>query len=239
MSDQLAEALGEEPPAPETPVEEAPVEPQEIEAQQEQPEEPEAEPPQEEVKEPTMVPLPALLAERDKVKQIEQSLIELKAQVLKQQPEPEIPDVLMDQEGFVSSFDQRVAAALANNTANMSQAFAEQQHGKEAVAAALEALQASGDQFADQRIRSDPMPYQALMTWHAQQAILQEIGSDPKAYKEKLEAEAYAKAQARMVAEQSKAAAGAPAPTLAGQANMGNRSGPGFTPPTLEGLIGS
>ena len=241
MSDELAEALGEIPvtdPIVETPVEEAAPqeEPQqEPSAEEKTPEEPVVEP---EKAEAPQVPLAALLAERDTIKEMRSELQALRQQVQPAPQAPEMPDVFVDQEGFVGSLQSQFQDAVKNARADMSQALAESQHGKEAVAEALQALQASGDQTAIAALQDSATPYQELMTWNTRQSFLREVGDDPEAYRAKIAEEVRAQVQAELVAQQTQAQAQIKAPSLGAQPNLGSRSGPAFTPTDLSSILG-
>jgi hypothetical protein len=82
----------------------------------------------------------------------------------------------------------------------VSQMMAVEKHGSEKVEAAYQALaNAIGSdpqvQEAYRRIMAAPHPYGELLAWHEQQQVLSEIGSDPRAYREKLRAELLAELQ--------------------------------------------
>jgi hypothetical protein len=82
----------------------------------------------------------------------------------------------------------------------VSQMMAIEKHGSEKVEAAYQALaNAIGSdpqvQDAYRRIMAAPHPYGELVAWHEQQQVLSEIGSDPKAYRERLRAELLAELQ--------------------------------------------
>ncbi len=235
MTDLLDEALGDSPALEEA----VQPQPEEVAAPEPQPEvvepEPEADQPEPEPA-PREVPLAAMLAERDRAQALQ---AQLDAISRTQQPEPQpIPDVLEDQDGFVGSITAQVNHAVQNAQANMSQAFAEREHGRDNVAAALQALQAANDPAAENAIKSSAMPYQELMVWHEKQAALAEIGTNPAEYKARVEAKIRAEIEAEMVAKQAQTAAATPAPTLSNQPNVGSRTGPAFTPTNLDDVLG-
>lgn len=219
---------------------ETPVQEQQEETAQDQPaeaEKPEAEPVETIAPEKTdeqTVPLAALLAERDAKQTLNARIAALEG-MMKAPKEPEpLPDVLDDQAGFVTQMETRMNAAVANATANMSQSFAEQQFGKEAVASALQAAQLDPQALAS--IKASPMPYQALMEWDQRQKTLAEIG-DPVEYKKQVEADIRKRIEAELVVKQAQEAAGTKTPSLATEPNMGNRA-PAFEAPDLNALIG-
>jgi hypothetical protein len=136
--------------------------------------------------------------------------------------------------------DRRIAAALQPMAASqqqlmerMSQQFAVQNHGADAVQAAYEALEARIVEnpraaFADyQRIMGSADPWSELVNWHGKDSILREIGDDPAAYRARLKAE--------LMEEISGARGARRAPllpsNLAGARNAGTRHGPAWGGP--------
>lgn len=111
------------------------------------PAEPEATPPAEElppgtitipppVPEPGFVPLAAVLDERDRRKQLEKELAEYRQKQAAPPPEP--IDPWTDLEGALAQRDQQYQTMLFQQKAQMSRRFAEMQHGKEEVDAAVQ-----------------------------------------------------------------------------------------------------
>lgn len=232
MSD-LDQVLSGEAPEANEPVQPVEAEqPQEAQAES-QPEQPEAAPEQPEAVEPT-VPLAVFKSMRDDLKT---QLDQIKTQMQQPQQVPEQPQApeFLDPEG--AQFQQRQMATMAANMqAEMSERFARMQHGDDAVNAAMEAAQASGtvDQFRGQKD-----PWGKLVTWHKTQQVAQEIGPDPAAYRQKLEAEIRQKIQAEMAAKQAQEMAAKQAPSLAGVNGTGGNSDPGWQGPSdLNSLIG-
>lgn len=235
MSDLDEMLSGETPEANETvqPVEaeqpqEAQAEPAEAEQAQEQPETP-AEAPQE--AEPT-VPLAVFKSMRDDLKsQLDQIKTQIQQPPAQREPAPEF----LDPEG-AQYMQQQMAAVTNNMMATMSERFARMQHGDDAVNIALEAAQSTGaiDQF-----RGQDDPWGKLVAWHKTQQVAQEIGPDPAAYRQKLEAEIRQKIQAEMAAKQAQEMAAKSAPSLAGVNGTGGNASPGWQGPTdLNALIG-
>lgn len=106
----------------------------------EQPSEPaaveEAPPVAEPKPEPGFVPLGVVLDEREKRKQLERQLEEFRQQ--QQAPAPEPIDPWTDLEGALSQRDQQYQQMLFQQKLTMSRRFAEMQHGKEEVEAAVQ-----------------------------------------------------------------------------------------------------
>lgn len=129
---------------------------------------------------------------------------------------PETPDPIMDPEGFarhlnetveqrVNTVDQRFNAQLRQMAAQNSYEYATREHGEDFVKAAIEAADQAGvGQIILQREQRDPVG--AAVQWYRSQMALKEIGGDPKAYQEALEA----KLRKKFLAElNEKSAAGA------------------------------
>lgn len=209
-AEQPQEAQAEEPPA-------------EAEQPQEQPEPQEAEP---------TVPLAVFKSMRDDLKaQLDQIKTQIQQPPAQREPAPEF----LDPEG-AQYMQQQMAAVTSNMMATVSERFARMQHGDDAVNAALEAAQSTGvvDQF-----RGQDDPWGKLVGWHKAQQVAQEIGPDPAAYRQKLEAEIRQKIQAEMAAKQAQEMAAKSAPSLAGVNGTGGNSSPGWQGPTdLNALIG-
>lgn len=233
--------------APEVTIDPAPevIETPEVEIQAE-PVEPEtpAEPVVEEVptEEPAhQVPLATMLEQRTRADRAEFELQQLKAQQQPQaEPEaPELPDMFVDPNAFAAQLQQqheeKLNKALAVNSANMSQMFAEQIHGKEAVAEAMKA--AEGNPVVIRAMQASPNPYQELMNWDKQQKALAEIGDDPAAFKADMEKKIRQQVEAELVAKNARTVAKEKAPTLASDVNQGTRGQ--FVEFDLDGVIGT
>lgn len=170
-----------------------------------------------------MVPLAAMTEERVKRQMLEQRLAEIeKSQQAKPAPPP---DVLDDQNGFVSYIESQLQQRIQSVELNVNERLTRQQHGSDVVDAAMQAAQEAGvvDQF-----RGKPDAWGDLVRWHQTQEAAREIG-DPTTYKERVRAEILKEVQAEMAAKQISAA-----PSLADETNMGNRQPP--SAPTLTPL---
>lgn len=173
------------------PVEEATEQPQpeEVEAQPEpapeqppepeQPVEPEAKP------EPHAVPISALLDERDKRKQLEAELAEVRS---KQQQAQQVeasppPDPYEDPEGFAKYQSAEVESKILNHTLNMSERFAVKEHGKDTVEAAKTWAQQrfASDPFYQQQVLSDADPYERVVSDYRRDQIVSKV-SDPSEF---------------------------------------------------------
>jgi hypothetical protein len=189
-------------------------------------------------KEPEKIPLAVYLEERSKGKALEARVSEMEASMA-QKPEVKAPDMFEDPQGYNEHMDARLSQAVKNAEMNMSEAMAQEKHGTETVAAAFEALKASGDQAAIGAIQNSRMPYQELMKWDKQRQAMIEVGDDPAAWKEAERARMRAEIVAEAETERAKAAAGRPAPSLASVTGIGG--GPQTTwtgPASLDKVIG-
>ncbi len=203
------------------------------------------------------VPLAALHAEKQKAKRyteqvasFEQTLkdretawerrfSELLQRFAPQQQKPETPppDFFADPDAALSHritpIMERMQQVERASTLRASRAEALAAHGREAVAKMEEginaAMQAGDPELGPLReamLQSDD-PVGLAMSWHQRRSVLNEVGSDPAAYKEKLKAEILAELQ-----QQPAPVAGVMPSNLAGARNVGTRSGPAWAGPT-------
>lgn len=166
------------------------------------------------------VPLPELMEERHKRQLAEREReaarreLELVQRFIEaqrpQQPPPPPIDPVTDPEGAFRALAQRqdmivnqVQEQALHQNANNSERFARQQHGDERVDAALQAALSAG---INRQFLAQPDPYGALLRWHSQVQVAQEVGTDLSAYRQKVEAEV----RQRLLAEAQ--VAGKPAP---------------------------
>lgn len=234
MSDLESVLAGETPVQAPEPVVEAVAETPEPEPQPvaaEPSAEPTPEPEPEPKSEPHMVPISV-------VKELRQDLRELKSQLPK--PEPvKPPDILENPDGYDAHITQTIQSAVRNERMNMSEHWAREKHGSKVVDAALEALQASGDQAAMQAVQNAAMPYAQLVQWHKQQQVVREVGDDPDGWMKAKTAEIREQVKAEIVAEQLKAQAGTSAPSLANVTSSPGMKSPGWAGPTsLDSILG-
>lgn len=177
---------------------------------------------------------------------IKAALVEARSELreLKQaQPKPEArpaPDMFEDPEGYQKHQAMTAQQMQQNLRLDMSEEMARQAHGDDVVDAAFEALKAAGDQATFQSLMAQRSPYNALVDWHKQQKVVLEIGSDPDAWIAAKEAEITARVKAEMVAEQAKAEAAKPAPSMANLTGIGGGPKGNWTGPTpLDEIVGS
>lgn len=178
------------------------VEPDEPEAEGD-PQEPEPE--EQPAQEPDhRIPLPEYLATRERAQKaerererLEQELAQMRQQA--QQKPREVPEIWDNPGGFVQAqldpVQQAIEAAHQKSEQNfqrMSKVMAVQTHGQETVDAAFDALREAMStsptaQFDYQRIMASDHPFGELVNWHKQQEATREFGSDPQAYRQKLQ----------------------------------------------------
>lgn len=187
MSD--IEAIGPEFDIPD----EIPAEQQEPIQEQEQVEQPQAEPePQPEplaeepAKEPNHVPLVALLDEREKRQAAQRERDELKRQLEASQkpiPQQRIPDPYEDPNGYQQYVQGQIEERAFNVRAEMSGRFAEKEHGKETVEAAIRWAQdqAVKDPSLGQRVQASNDPVGFVVEQYKREQFWTKYGSDPAA----------------------------------------------------------
>jgi len=146
------------------------------------------------------VPLPTYLQEREQRQELQRQLYALRVREMAAAAEK--PDPFLDPDRFT---DLKVQAALAP----IQQQFAvHMAHANKAMAVAahdaalVERAQAEFDRAfpvmhpaEQQRVMSAPNPFLAAVHWLRQRDVLAEVGNDPRAYREKILAEALADPQ--------------------------------------------
>lgn len=199
-------------------------------------EEPKAQEPQAET-EPKDIPYAVFKSTRDDYKAQLEELKRVVAEAQRPKPEPvKPPDMYEDPEGYQRFQYQQTQNAVLSARADLSEIMAAETHGQEAVDAAFEAAKAAGEVG---RFINSKHPYGDMVKWHKQQQVVQEIGTDPVAYREKIKAEIMAELQAGMVAKQANELAAKAAPSMANVNGSGGVRNPGWQGPTpLSALIG-
>lgn len=188
------------------------------------------------------VPLAALQSERAENKSLKSRIPELERKIEQlmdvvqraNAPKPQPIDPIADPDRFTAAVQAQIAAVAAHTEAEISERFARTNHGDDAVNAAFEEAKAAGvvDQF---RGRKDP--WGDLVKWHKAQTVAREIGDDPEAYKARLRQQIMQEMQIPAAVGQS--AAIKPAPSLAGQPNLGTRQTQAWAGPVpLDEILG-
>jgi hypothetical protein len=202
------------------------------------------------------VPLSEHLGERTKYKerisQIEKSQMESEArakayeqqiqQLLnqRQQPQPQVhqpveeePDPYSDPQGWAKHQRDQVTEMLRQNRAAMSQRFAVQQYGAEAVQQALANVPSN---VANNLYVNSADPFGDLMEWHKEQQVRKEVGSDLDGYKKRIEEEVRQKVLAELKAG---GASGQPQPKFPGSLAAATATGEQGGHLTEEAAMGS
>lgn len=214
---------------------------------------PEAEPPPatEEPRADHRIPLTELLNEREKRQALERRAEEAERRAqeyerrmaeLSRPKEPvQAPDLYADPNGFVQHGVQQALTPLEKRVEaqfdQMAQMFAIQAHGKEAVDAAIMALEEAvranpATRYEVQKMLESPDRYGEVVRWHKRQQTFREIGDDPAAYRQRVIDEALKDPEVvKRVIEQARTSA-APAPD--------NRAPPNVRlPPSLNRASGA
>lgn len=160
------------------------------------------------------VPLNAMLDERDRRKAAEMEAARWRQQVeeMQRRSQPQqIPDPVENPQGYQLSIEQVVAARLDMQEAQISERFARQKFGDEAVNAALEAAEQSG---AINHFRSGPDRWSNMVQWHQAQSTLNTVGNLSD-YQARIEAEIRAKLEAEYAAKYNPAPPPVPPGSLA------------------------
>lgn len=155
--------------------------------------------PQPEPKPPT-VPLAELLEQRhsrqlaeQEARHLRQQLEQFQRSTVAQQPPPPPIDPVADPEGAYRALAHEVQAQALTSRANTSEMLARRQYGDEKVDLAVQAAVKTG---FNRNFITQADPYKALMDWHTAQAVAQQVGSDPAAYRERIRQEVIAELKA-------------------------------------------
>ena len=142
-----------------------------------------AAPPAAEEKQAQNVPLTALLDEREKRQRYEREAEELRRwrqQVEGQQRQPSFRD---NPEAVMSQLQQQIDEQLKRQRLINSRMLAEEKFGKEKVAEVYEYFEEHPQE--SHALLNEPSPFHAAVEHYERQKLLQEIGSDPNAWREK------------------------------------------------------
>lgn len=223
---------------------EAPQEALETEGQGEPPPapapEPAAPPAVSEPREDGRIPIAAMLDEREKRQAAQREAEDLRRKLAayeaqKAQPAPDFYD---DPEARLQAERAQVHNALWNERLNTSELVARQAHGEETVNAAREAFMSEAQQnpALAVELRRQQHPYDFVVNWHRRQRVLAEVGTDPAAYRAKIETEVRERVLAELAAAQPQKPA-APPPSLAAAPSVGSNSQ--AIPSPFENLFGA
>jgi hypothetical protein len=160
------------------------------------------------------VPLATYLTEREEKAQLKRQLDELLAQRRQQEQKQteEAPDPFLDPAGFARwqarhEYDDRFQRSLNPvleqfrvSIAHNNRAVAHSVYGEPATKEAIELFDKempanvadAAAQVERLRVLNSPNPFLAAVEWHQRRQVLAEVGNDPKAYRERVLAEALA-----------------------------------------------
>lgn len=194
--------------------------------------------PQEKSK-PQMVPLAALDDERSKRREHEDRVRNLEAEIAafkvaqNQRPEPqkqpEAPDPWEDPDAAIKYAVGQANQQFAQRMAAQSEALARERYDDYDQVIAVLGEAAKADPALSQRIWSDPAPGFAAYKEAKRFQAAQEIG-DPVTFKQQLEGQ-IAELRAELESAREQHAAPSLPQSMAGGANVGNRSGPKWNGP--------
>lgn len=181
------------------------------------------------------VPLAALEAERKGRQDWKEKAARLEGElsaIREQQQRAAQPQGQQQQQDPVQVLEQQIF----NQNLNFSERMARKEYGTEAVDQAFEKFNEAvkKNPALYQQVMSSPDPWDAVVKEAKKMALLEEVGTDPVAYREKLRAE--------LLAEINPAGGAPAAPalpkSLAGARSSAVRSAPAFTGPTpIEDIL--
>jgi hypothetical protein len=131
--------------------------------------------------------------ERSRV--LEAQLAYVMRQARQQQQPEKLPDLIEQPEEYARAIEQRLFQQFEQRDIARSLHRADRQYGEEFRQAyeAFNAPQYANDEHLLARVRNSYDQGEAILAWYREQKTLREIGPDPAAYRQKLEAEAEAK----------------------------------------------
>lgn len=198
--------------------------------------------------EPHLIPITAIMDEREKRQQAQREADEAKRQIealRKQMADYEAekrrqppPDVFTDTEGRFAYEQQVFNQRLLDERLNISEMLMREKVGNEVVDAATAAFkeEATRNPALGLELARQTNPYGYVVNWHKRHKLLSDIGEDPEAYKARIIAE--------YIAQQQQAPQEAPAstrPRLPGSlatAPSAGRDSPVEDGPILKRLFG-
>lgn len=204
-------------------------EPEQVEAAPEESKgEPEAAPPAE-PKEDRHIPITALLDEREKRQAKEREAEELRRQLAElQAAQKPKPDFFDNPEAHLTAVQQQAQQLAIQTRLDISRAVAEDKFGAETVAAAYAFFEANP--ALSQPLLKSPLPFVEAVKVYQRHKAMEEIGTDPEAYRARIEEEV----RQKLLAEAPKpktpppsiatapGVSGAPAPATGFQALFGD-----------------
>ena len=111
-----------------------------------------------------------------------------------QQPAPKLPDPLQEPEQYAEVLSNVVQNSTFHQGLNYSEDRARDKYGDKEVDEAFQAAERAGLLQRSHFIQTSPRhPWGAMVEWHRQQKVLETVGSDPDAFRAKIEEEVRAK----------------------------------------------
>jgi hypothetical protein len=151
------------------------------------------------------------------------------------QPEPEhIPDPMQDPRGFFQYQQAQMQRTELNTRLNLSEAYAREKYGAEKVEAAVREFRQAVERnpMLYETMTKEPLPYEFVMRQAEALQLQREIGTDPNAYRARIEAEI----RERVIAEmQGTAAPASRAPNLPPSLAGARSAAPRAMPPEAAG----
>lgn len=240
--DELSFLNVEEPVEDETEVEAAAPEP-EPEGEQAAPEA-EAEAPADKGEEPAppaepakddskSVPLAVVQAEREKRQRLERELEQLRAQQAQAPKDQPKPDYYADPEGVLNAHAKQTHMAMLEERKKISRFMAEKDFGPELVQEAFEYFDRNPSQSVE--LLNHPSPFHAAVEHYKKAKMVDEITTDPDAYRARIIAE-WQQEQATQLQQAQRPKPAAPPKSLATSAAIGGEA----TPPVsgLSDILG-
>lgn len=136
--------------------------------------------------EPGHVPISALLDEREKRQALERQIAEFQRQQQAQQPAPQAPDRFEDPDGYDRFVREQTEERLFEMRVDMSERFAVQQHGEDAVKAAVQwgFQRCASDPHFNAQVRAAPDPIGFVVQQHRRDEMIAKVGDkfDPAQY---------------------------------------------------------
>lgn len=202
----------------------------------EEPETPEPEqaaPPVAEKESAGQVPLSVVLDERERRQKAEQQVAELKKwreqqerEAAQREAQKKAPDWFEDPQAAAQFQAQSIQRQVLNTHLNQSQFLAEREFGKEIVGETEAFVRQNPHVIA--QVRNHPSPWHAAVEVYQRHKAIEEIGTDPEAYKAKLREEIQAEILNQAPVQQ-KTKAPPPSMASAPSAGKGDAISPGNT----------
>ncbi len=159
-----------------------------------------AAPPAAPVNTPAGIPIQAVLDERDRRQKAERELEELRRWKADLERQKQTPDFLEDPEARMQLERQNISQMITDVRLQQSSWLAEKDFGKDVVEAALAYF--DDHPHLSHQFLSSPSPLHAAVEYYKRQKVADEVGTDPAAYRAKIEAELRAKIEEEMRAAQ-------------------------------------